>query len=85
MEEILLLLRNGHGFAGTICLGRRWPWKALSCEHCGIVSPRIISRPCMTAYHEDSLNVRPVLCDQCFEAYQDYWLEMWAEYRSNLL
>lgn len=54
-----------------------------ACECCGLVSPRVLSRPCMTTYADESQNVRPVLCDQCWEGYQDYWLEMWAEYRSS--
>lgn len=40
---------------------------------------------CRTAYHDNELNVSPILCEYCAKAYNDYWDEMWADYYSDKL
>jgi hypothetical protein len=42
-----------------------------------------IERPCMTAYADNSQNVKPVLCEECWEAYREYWQDMWDDWRSS--
>lgn len=48
-----------------------------------------VARPSMTCYVDsegkptEELNPRPVLCEEHFEEYVEYWQEMWDEYRSS--
>lgn len=42
-------------------------------------------RQCRTAYHwdgsEQNPNRTPILCDECAQAYEEHWNEMWAQAR----
>jgi hypothetical protein len=31
----------------------------------------------------DELNPKPILCEEHWEEYVEYWQEMWAEYRNS--
>jgi hypothetical protein len=55
----------------------------LACERCGSVGPDVNERQCMTAYSDEKLNVKPVLCDLCAQEYLDYWTELWDEYHRS--
>lgn len=51
------------------------------CDHCERENVQVAVAPCRTAYHDDALNVPMTLCEDCTEAYNDYWDEMWAQVR----
>lgn len=65
----------------------------MQCKRPGCTSQNAIQRPSMTCYVNmdgvptddptDELNPKPVLCDEHAEEYEDYWNDMWAEYRSS--
>lgn len=61
----------------------------MTCEFPNCILSDAISRPSMTCYVNiegmptEELNPRPILCEQHWEEYVDYWNEMWAEYRSS--
>lgn len=52
------------------------------CEHCGSFKG-VKQVNCMTAYADESKNVRPFYCEECAANYYDYWQAMWDEYRSS--
>jgi hypothetical protein len=43
-----------------------------------------VLRECRTRYADESQNVGELLCDQCYEAYTEYWDGMWDEYYAGL-
>lgn len=53
------------------------------CEHCGRWPARRIY--CKTAYHDEALNLEPVLCVECEVEYDEYWNDMWREYYDSRL
>jgi len=61
----------------------------MQCERQGCTNKNALQRVSMTCYINlegvaaEELNPKPILCDECWEEYQDYWNEMWAEYRSS--
>lgn len=72
--------------AGYVNPGPRDP---MQCEYPDCPSTDATERPSLTCYVNnegvptDQLNPKPVLCDGHWAEYEDYWLEMWAEYRSS--
>ncbi len=50
---------------------------------CG--APLARARECRTRYANETQNVQPILCEDCYEAYTDYWDEKWDEYYGGLL
>ncbi len=57
---------------GLVCEGDMGP--------CGKPAQR---RPHLTAYESNTPENRPVLCNECFEGYAEYWKMMWDEYWSS--
>lgn len=56
-----------------ICEGSNGP--------CG--NPGASPRPHLTAYESNTTANRPILCDECFADYAEYWQMMWAEYYAS--
>ena len=61
----------------------------MQCEHPDCMSQDATPRASMTCYVNmegvatDELNPKPVLCDDHAAEYEDYWNDMWAEYRNS--
>ena len=61
----------------------------MQCERQDCKNKDAVPRVSMTCYVNlegvatEEINPRPILCDECWKEYQDYWNEMWAEYRSS--
>lgn len=58
----------------------------LKCEHCNDESLEVKVRYSLTCFVDgkgiptEELNPRPILCNECWEEYAEYWKSMWDEY-----
>lgn len=61
----------------------------MECEYKGCDAPAAI-RHSMTCYVDENghateaMNPKPVLCEEHWEEYREYWQNMWDEYHSGL-
>lgn len=53
------------------------------CERCGYYHYTVARRTAATAYSDPRANTPPLLCDDCAEAYYDYWQIQWDEYNRS--
>lgn len=50
---------------------------------CGKEGAEVVA--CRTQYADETQNTSPVLCQDCKDAYNEYWDGMWEEYYRGLL
>lgn len=61
----------------------------MQCECPNCSATDAVQRPSLTCYVNsegaptDELNHKPVLCEAHWVEYEDYWTEMWDEWRSS--
>ena len=58
-------------------------WRLLICERCRWPSHSLALRTAATAYSDPRATAPLLLCDNCADAYYEYWDIMWKEHTSR--